>query len=113
MTAKRQGVAHRLAPEVERAVAQPQRLVDIGVLVEREGRRRRGREDVDLAHRQLDLAGRESRVDRRGVAGDDLAGDADHRLAAQLVRGGVGGGCAVGVEDELQQARAVAQVDED
>ena len=55
--AQRQRVAHRVAPQVDHAVAQAQRLVDRRVVVERE-RRRLGRGQVlGLAHRQLDLAG--------------------------------------------------------
>ena len=59
LVAQDQRVAHRLAPQVERAVAQAERLVHAGVLVEREGRRRRGREHVELLHGELDLTCRQ------------------------------------------------------
>src|SRR3712207_7718891 len=49
---------HRLAAQVERAVSQPQQLVDVGVLVERERRRLGLGELLERVDLQLDLAGR-------------------------------------------------------
>ena len=66
-----------------------------------------------LGDLQLDLAGRQVRVDRLGARRTTVAGRAEHVLGPQLVgqleclAGGVG------VEDELDDAGAVAQVDED
>jgi len=101
--AQRERVAHRLAAQIERAVAEAEYLIDRRLLIERERRRRRRREDIDLAHRELDLAGREVGVDVGAVAPDDRAFGADHRLAAQLVRRGVGVGRAIGMEDQLEE----------
>ena len=110
--AQRQRVAHRVAPQVDHAVAQAQRLVDRRVVVERE-RRRLGRGQVlGLAHRQLDLAGLQPRVLLALLAADDLAGHADRVLGAQLLGELVRLRRVLGVEDELQDAGAVAQVDE-
>ena len=111
--AQDQGVPHRLAADVERAVAQPQCLVDFHVLIDREGRRRRARQQLDLIGGELDLAGCELGVDVLARALDEPAGHADHILAAQLVGDLVRRAGALGVEHELQQPRAVAQVDED
>jgi hypothetical protein len=47
----------------------------------------------------------------RGVAGHDLAVDADHALGAQALDDVEAGG--LGVQDQLGQAVVVAQVDED
>ena len=94
-------------------MAQAEGLVDRGVVVEREGRRQGSGEVVETADGDLDLAGREGGVDVLGAAADDLAGDADDVLGAELVGGGVGFGSGVGMEDELDETGAVAEVDED
>ena len=52
---------HRLAAQVEVAVAQAQRLVDLRLLVDREGRRLGAREHLVVRRADLDLAGRPSR----------------------------------------------------
>ena len=103
---------HALAPKVEVAVAQPDVLVDV-LLVELEGQRVGARDDLELVDLDLDRAGREVRVDGVGRPGDDLAPRAQDELAADVVgdRGCLGG--AVGVDDELDEPRVVAQVDED
>ena len=56
--AQRERLLHRRAPQVERAVAQPQVLVDLDVLVDRERRRLGVGEDLELGDGELDLAGR-------------------------------------------------------
>ena len=77
---------HPLAAQVEPAVPEPQRLVDV-LLVELERQRRRARERcVSAVDLQLDLAGRQVRVDRLGRARDDLALGLQHELVADLVR---------------------------
>ena len=94
-------------------MAQAQRLVDLRVVVERERRRlgpRRARSS--LGDRQLDLARAQLRVHRALLAADDLAGDADHVLGAHPLGERVRLRRFLRVEDDLQDARAVAQVDE-
>ena len=69
-------------------------------------------EVLGLGDRQLDLAGAQLRVLLALLAADDLAGRADHVLGAQLLRERMRLRRVLGVEDELEDARAVAQVDE-
>ena len=66
-----------------------------------------------LDDRELDLARGDLRVDRALLAAHDLALDADHVLGAQRAGQRVRLGRRLGVEDELEHAAAVAQVDED
>ena len=77
---------HPLGAHVEPAVAEAERLLDV-LLVELERERRRPREDPQLVHLQLDLAGREVRVDELRRAGHYLPGRLEHELVADLVRG--------------------------
>ena len=107
------GVLQRRAAQVQGAVAQAQVLIHGAVLVDREGRRVGVGEDLQGAHGELDLAAGQVRVDVLGRAALDLPRDGDHVLGAQPVRGGVRLGGVGRVKDELQQARALAQVDED
>jgi hypothetical protein len=65
-------LAHPVAAQVDHAVAQAQRLVDRAVLVDRERRRVGLGELLDAADVDLDLAGREVRVDVALLAPDDL-----------------------------------------
>ena len=77
-----------VAAHVQPAVAEADRLVDV-LLVELERERRRAREDLERVDLELDLAGRQVRVDRLGRAGDDLAVGLDDELVAQRVGGRV------------------------
>src|SRR5213594_4463685 len=72
-----------LAPQIEEAVAQARLLgkLGVGVDLERQGIRRRLHDQ--LGDRELDLAGRQLRVDRGGRARNDLARHGDHALEAQ------------------------------
>src|SRR5579885_1504924 len=103
---------HPVAAHVEPAVAKAERLVDV-LLVELERERRRAGEDAQGVDLELDLARRQVRVHRLGRACDDLALGLQHELVAHLVRGSRGVGRALRVDDELQLARVVAQIDED
>ena len=98
--------------QVEPAVAQAQGLVDV-LLVELERQRRRARDDLELVHLQLDRARRHRGVDGLGRPRDDLAARAEHELVADLLRELGGVRRPLGVDDELRDARVVAQVDED
>ena len=84
--AQAQRALQRRAPQIVDAVAQARRLVGVRLLFDREGRRRRGVEQAQLAHRDLDLAGRQVRVHRLGRAPLDPAAHEDHVLGAQLAR---------------------------
>ena len=113
LVAQHERLDHVAAAQVERAVAQAQRLVERDVLVERKRRRLRLGQQLHVADLQLDRAGREVGVDVALLAQHDVAGDADDVLAAQPLGGGEQLGPVLGMKDELQQSRAVAQVDED
>src|SRR4051812_36003202 len=103
---------HLRAPEIEPAVADPQRLVDV-LLVELERQRVGARDDPELVHLQLDLAGRQVRVDRLGRSRGGLALGPEPGVAGDLVRDLGRVGRALGVDHQLRQAALVAQVDED
>ena len=100
-----------VAPQVEPAVAQAERLVDV-LLVELERERRRARHDPQLGHLDLDLARRHPRVDGLGGAGDHLARRLEHELVADLVRDHGRVRRELRVDDELVETRTVAEIDE-
>ena len=104
-----QHLLHLRAAQVEVAVLQPRLLADparvLGVVGDLEGQRGRGVEDLDVGHDDLDLAGGQVRV---GVAlrpGAHLAGDGQDVLGPQVVGDLL-------ADDDLGDARGVAQVDE-
>jgi hypothetical protein len=103
---------HAVAAEVEVAVAKPRELVH-ALLADLERQRLAAGGDLEGVDLELDLAGRELRIDRIGRAADELALGAEHELVAYLVsdRGRLRG--VLGVDDELDDAGVVAQVDED
>ena len=107
--AQPQVLQHRLAAQIEIAVAQPQLLADGLVVMER--RRLRLREHRELRREHLDLAAREVRVDGAFGARAHAALDGEHELRAQPLgfREHLG---AIGIEHDLQQTLAIAQVDE-
>ena len=101
-----------LAAQVEPAVAEAQRLVDV-LLVELERQRRRAADELELLDLELDLARRHVRVDGLGAARDERALGAEDELVANLVRELGGLGRELRVDHELRDPAAVAQVDED
>ena len=97
---------HALAAHVQPAVTEARRLLD-RVVAHLERQRRRARQDLQALDLDLDLAGREVRVDGVWRARRDLADGLDDELVPELV-------AAVRLlEDELDLAGVVAQVDED
>ena len=100
---------HRLAPQVEVAVTKPQLLADGLVVMER--RRLRFRQHGELRREHLDFAAREIRVDGavRTRTHDTLDGEHELRTQPLGFREHLG---PVGIEDDLQQAFAIAQIDE-
>ena len=103
---------HRRPAQVEVAIGQPELLVGLGP-VHLERRRRRGVVDDQLLDPDLDGAGLELGVLLAGQAGGDRPLDADDVLVAQLAGAGLELGAGLGLEDDLGDAVAVAQVDED
>ena len=101
-----------LATQVEPAVPEPERLVDV-LLVELERQRRRARDDLELVDRELDLSRGHLRVDGLGRASYELAMRPENELVPDLARELGGGGRPLRVDHELRDPGAVAQVDED
>ena len=105
-----QVLQHRLAAQIEITVFEAQLLADGLVVMER--RRLRFREHRELLREHLDLAAREVRVDCPLGARTHASLDREDELGAQPL-GLLEHLGAIGIEDDLQQALAIAQVDED
>src|SRR4029079_7990002 len=104
------GVAlHLRAAQVEPAMTEAQRLVDV-LLVELEGQRRRGGDDLQGVDLKLDLAGGDVRVDRLGRAADDLSLRSEDELIPNRMPGRRSFGRALRVEHELADAGPVTEV---
>src|SRR4029079_463254 len=107
-------VGLRLAPELEVAVAQPERLVDRGVrIVDVERRRLRLAQDRHGARSELDGPGWEARVLGPRQPRRDVALDGDHELAPDPARDRVGLRPLGLVDDDLGDPVPVAEVEED
>jgi hypothetical protein len=102
---------HRGAAQVEHAMREPHGLRE-ALLVERERRRGGSVQDLDLVREHLDLAGAQRGVGRALGPRAHPAGDGNAVFVAQLLGGRERLG-AVRIGHDLQQALAVAQVDED
>ena len=102
---------HSRPAQVEIAMADAQRLVDAFV-VELERQHLAGREQLELGDGELDVAGGQLVVARGLAARDQLPARAHDALEPQRMRHGVCLRGALGVDHELHDARAVAQVDE-
>ena len=98
------------AAQVEIAVAQPQHLVGLDPLVDRDRRRVGCVEQLDGRGRHLDLAGRQVVVDGAVGPGAHLAVDPQHVLGADGVRVEAAG--RLRVDDDLDHPGGVAQVEE-
>ena len=108
--AQRHAALHRLAPQVEVAVAQP-RLLRILLVAEHDQRQFvRLAQHLDGADEHLDLAGADLGVDQLGVALLDLAVDPHAPFAAQRLHDAEDR--AVGIAHDLGDAVVVAQIDE-
>ena len=111
MAAHKQALLHDRAAQVHVAVTKPRLLVDV-LLVQLEGRSLGMIEHREGVSENLDLAGHH--VGIHGAFGA-LAHATLHlqdELAPHLL-GGCKGLLGIGVENDLYQARAVAQIDED
>ena len=102
---------HARAAQVEVAVLEAQSLVDVVVGVYRERRHLRTIEHVQAIDADLDVAGRQPRVLGSGRPLANAAAHADDVFVAQLL--GLGEAGLLRVEDDLRDAVAIAQVDED
>ena len=99
-----------LAPQIEEAVPEP-RVLGIGLVAEHRQRQiARRAQNFDLAHVNLDEAGRHLGVFGAGRALAHLAVDADHEFRAQLL--GLAEGRRIRIDHALGEAVMVAQIDE-
>ena len=106
-------VLHLRPAQVEVAVLEAHLFVgDVGV-GGREGQRLAVVEDAQLVGDDFDFAGGDVLVDGVGVAQLDVADDGDDELGAHGLGLGVHGGAGFGGDDDLGDAAAVAQVEED
>ena len=105
-----QALLHHIATQIDVAILQTQLFVRRFVVMER--RCLGAVQNFEFVRQQLDLTRGEVRVGGAGRTRAHLAGDADTELAAQAlgVREDV---LAIGIEHDLQQTFAIAQVDED
>ena len=114
LVAELERLPHPVPAQVEVAVAESGLLAHLT----REGLDLEGRglgvgEQPGVPHPDLDLAGRQVRVDGLRRATHHRAGGGDHVLGSQLVPELESLAGLVGVEDQLHQPGAVPQVDED
>ena len=101
--------------DVEVAVLQAQHLVDVVTVagLELERRRSRARQQLDGRDAYLDLAGRQAGIDRLGRRARPPRRSPPRRIRSAGPRPAGAPGRDPRVEDELNEARTVAQVDED
>jgi len=105
---------HLVAAQVQVAMFQPGLFTDLAVKAfDLEGRGLGLGQHLNLFDPHLELPGRQFRVDRLIRAGHHFTGDADHVFGTQGVTELVRSPGLIRVEDELDQAGPVAQVDED
>ena len=109
--AHQQAALHLGPAEIDVAKAQPRLLLHV-LLVELQRRRVGGVEDLELTGQDLHLARRHVRVHGALGARAHPPGDPQDVLAAHAL-GGLEGLQGVRVDDDLHDAAAVAQVDED
>src|SRR5690606_24788238 len=100
------------AAEVEIAELEALVFVRLDVVLVGDGRGLGLVEDAGLARLALDVAGRHLGV-AHGAAIEDAPADADHPLGADTLGEREGLGAGVGLEDDLGDATAVTEVDED
>ena len=101
---------HRLAPQIEEAEAQPGVLGIVALGIDLERQLIGGRLDDERIGDDLDLAGRQRRIDRVGAARDHAAGHGQHALETHRLGGREEG--MLGLKDDLGDAVVIAQVDE-
>ena len=104
-------LVQQLAAQIEEAVFEPRVLRIVGLAEDRQRQLRRFRQHLDLPRENLDLAGRQVRVDGLGRAVAHGAVDADAPFGAHAL--GRREGRRIRVGDDLREAVMVAQVDEE
>ena len=109
--AQREVLPRPRAAQIEIAVTQARLFVGGQFVFDHERRRLRRVQNAQFAGDDFDFAG--SQVGIRLLPLHHAPNDGDHKFRAQLFGAGVRGGVLLLVEDNLRQARAVAQIDED
>jgi len=104
---------HAFTAKVQVTEAEAGGIADVDVGVDGERRSLRGVEDGDGGGLELDVAGGEFWVLGAIPTSDDLAPDLDDVFVADAGGGGGGLRGVFGVEDDLDDAGGVAEVDED
>ena len=102
---------HMLAPEVEKAVAQPGLFRKVAVAVHLDRQRFGGGLERERIGDHLDFAGRKVRVDGLVAARHHLAGDGDHPFETDML--GIREERLLRLEHHLGQAEMIAKVDEE
>ena len=108
---EREVAEHLAAAQIEEAVFQTRLLAGGRALVHLEGQDFAGVEDLDALGRDFNLAGRQFFILRALGAATDGPRDANDPFRSQLGRDEEGGGL-FGVDDDLNHAGAIAQVEE-
>jgi len=103
---------HALAPQVHVAVLQAHHLINLGLLVDGEGRRVGRIEHRHLIGEHFDLTGRQRGILQAFRPFAHLARNPQHPFVAHVDRRLVGCGGELGIGDHLHDARPVAQVEE-
>src|SRR5579883_2893212 len=105
--------AHGITAEIEVAILQPEELVDLGRFIDREGRGAGGIQDLGGASYQFNLAGGEVWILHAGGTPLDRSLDSQDVLGPAGIGDLHGRGGDSRVKDDLRDAPAVSQIDED
>ena len=104
---------HGIAAQVDVAVLQPHLFVGKNGVARQERQRLRDVQNTEFFRDQFDFAGRDVLVDGIGVALLHRPDDRDDELVAQRLGLVMNGSIHFVIEDDLGNAAAVAQIDED
>ncbi len=105
--------AHAIAAQVQVAILEAQKLLDVLLFGDVEGRRARGVQNLKALRVNLDLARRQVRVFAAFFSPCYWALDPKDVLASQLLSLAEGAAGLLRVDDDLNETRPVAEVDED
>ena len=101
-------VSGSLPPEIDVSVLPPQRLFDLGLLIDIEGRGLGLVQDLDLVRHDLDVAGRKLRVLRPFRAQTDAAAHAEHPFVTRFAQRSVRRRVLLRVRDDLRDPVPIA-----
>jgi hypothetical protein len=104
---------HCRAAEIEVTVTKPDLFLKVFLVLDREGRGQAGIDDLETIGEELDLPGRELRVDGALGPRPNLTLDRNHKLRAKILSRLVSIGRSLRTEDHLGQTGPVTKIDED